>query len=126
MAAERKIGGIVYRCDKLPASDGLKLFMRVTSFFKAAPDMMASIAAANANKVAISAFLGLVLSSGASSDETDKHHDLLVNLAELCMTGTDQCVVGVKPAGIEDLIQVAWFAMEVNFKDFLSAGLADS
>jgi len=126
MATERKIGNVVYRCDKLPASDGLKMFMRVTSFFKAAPDMMASIASANANKVAISAFLGLVLSVDASTDETDKHHDLLVDLAQLCTDGKDQCVVGVKPAGIEDLIQVAWFAMEVNFKDFLSAGLADS
>lgn len=126
MATERKIGNVVYRCDKLPASDGLKMFMRVTSFFKAAPDMMASIASANANKVAISAFLGLVLSVDASTDDTDKHHDLLVDLAQLCTDGKDQCVVGVKPAGIEDLIQVAWFAMEVNFKDFLSAGLADS
>lgn len=123
MASERKIGGVVYRCDKLPASEGLKLFFRVTQFFKSAPEMMGSLAIAGADKTAINAFLIVAL-----GDETDgeKAHDLLVDLAQLCNDGKDPCVVGVKPASIDDLIQVAWFAMEVNFRDFLSGSLSDS
>lgn len=84
---------------------------------------MGSLAIANADKMAINAFLAVSL-----GDETDgdKAHDLLVDLAQSCFVGTDPCVVGIKPASIGDLIAVAWFAMEVNFKDFLSASLSDS
>ena len=123
MTTERKIGAHVYRCDKLPASEGLKLFLRVTRFFTAAPAMMASVATGSADKQAMSAFVTIALSDALIADEA---HDLLVELAQNCRVGADPCIVGVKPAGLDDLIQVAWFAMEVNFRDFLAASLADA
>lgn len=122
MAAEIKIGANVYRCEKLPASEALKLFMRVTRFFTAAPAMMASVATGSADKQAMSAFVTIALSDASNPDET---HDLLVDLAQMCTIKGEACIVGVKPADLQELIQVAWFAMEVNFKDFLAASLAD-
>jgi hypothetical protein len=120
MATERKIGNVVYRCDKLPASDGLKMFSRVTRLFREDPGMISSIAFSGAEKRAPAAFLRIALMDEGDGESI---HDLLVDLAQLCTDGKDQCVVGVKPAQMEDLIQVAWFAMEVNFKDFLSASM---
>jgi hypothetical protein len=123
MASERKIGGSVYRCDKLPADEALKLFARVAKLFRIEPELMGSIAMANAERAAPAVFVSLVLQDQTDGEST---HALMVDLAQTCFAGTDQCVVGVKPADLKDLVQVAWFAMEVNFKDFLSGSLAES
>ena len=123
MATERKIGSHVYRCDKQPATEGLALFFRVTKFFRAAPETMASIVSDDKDDHAIRAFLMLALSNDMDAAAS---HDLLVDLAQMCTTGGDPCVVGVKPAGIEDFVKVAWFAMKVNLRDFLAEGLAEN
>lgn len=118
MAAERKIGGTVYKCEKLPASEGLPLFLRVTKFLQSAPTVTAGLASGKGDAGA--AFLTICMTSDADPAETQQ---LLTDLAQSCTTGGDPCVVGVKPQSMEDLIAVAWFAMEVNFKSFLAASL---
>ncbi|KMO21615.1 phage tail assembly chaperone [Methylobacterium platani] len=119
MASERKIGAHVYRCEKLPATEGLPLLLRVTRFFGAAPAMLLSIVS-NASD-APSAFLATCMGTDVDPSETQA---LLTDLAQSCTTGGNPCVVGVKPQSIEDLVSVAWFALEVNFKDFLVASLS--
>ncbi|TNC14922.1 hypothetical protein FF100_04930 [Methylobacterium terricola] len=117
MATERKIGPHVYRCEKLPAEPAIRLFLRVSKFFENAPEMMASVAFGGESSRA--AFIAVAL-GGVDPDEAQ---GLLRELAETCTTGGDPCVVGVKPQGMTDLIDVAWFAMEAQFKDFLVASL---
>lgn len=119
MASERKIGGHVYRCEKLPATEGLPLLLRVTKFFAAAPAMLLSIVS-NAED-APSAFLLTCMGGEVDPAEVQA---LLQDLAQACTTGGEPCVVGVKPQSIEDLVAVAWFALEVNFKTFLVASLS--
>ena len=119
MATERKIGSHVYRCDKMPAAEGLAMLLRVTKFFRAAPAMLESVV--KNTEEGKSAFLVLCLSGDIDPAETQK---LLTDLVESCTTGSDPCVVGVKPATMDEMIPVAWFALEVNFKDFLAGSLA--
>lgn len=123
MATERKIGANVYRCEKLPASEGLETYFRVSRLFMAAPAMLASVAEGSADKKAKTALVTLALSDALDPKEA---HALIVELAQLCRVGGDPCIVGVKPATMEELIEVAWFAMEVNFQSFLAASLADA
>lgn len=122
MATERKIGREVYRCEKVSASDGFKLFLRVVRLFREAPDMMGSLMKGDAEKKGAQAFMVLALGQEGLDEGA---HDLLVELAEKCTVKGEPCIVGHHLTEIEDLIQVAWFAMEVNFKDFLAASLAD-
>lgn len=123
MAAERKIGATVYRCEKLPAEQGLDLFLRVTKLFRVMPDLLGSIVAKDASKVAISTFMAVVLSDELDRDEAKR---LLIELVQTCQVGSDPCIVGVKPADMSDVVKVAWFAMEAQFKDFLAESLVES
>jgi hypothetical protein len=121
MATERKIGGVVYRCDPLPAEQALDMLLRVSKFFAAYPEAIGSITTGTSDADAPGAFLPIAMSGGLDDGETKR---LMVDLVQTCRTGNDPCVVGVKPQGLVDLLAVAWFAMEVNFKDFLSASVA--
>lgn len=123
MASERKIGATVYRCEKLPAEEGLDLFLRVTKLFRVMPDLLGSIVAKDASQVAVSTFMAVVLSDDVDRAEAKR---LLMDLVQTCTVGSDPCVVGVKPADMADVVKVAWFALEVNFRDFLAESLAES
>lgn len=119
MATERKIGPTVYRCEKLPAEQALPLFLRVTRLFRDAPGMLGSFAADT--KAAKAAFLTLCLSGDIDPDSMTK---ILTEMVESCRAGPDPCIVGVKPQTFEDTIEVAWFALEVQFGSFLTESLA--
>jgi hypothetical protein len=118
MATERKIGAHVYRCDKLPAGDSLPLFLKVTKLFQAAPGMLSSFA--TDTKEAKAAFLTLCLSGEV---EPAAMTEILTEIVGTCQVGTDPCVIGVKPQSFDDMIDVAWFGLEVQFGSFLRASL---
>ncbi len=120
MSIERKIGGHVYRCEKLPAEPAIKLFTRAGALFRETPMLLSSVAFGEDS--ARAAFLGLAM-SGANPDEVQS---LLKDLVEICTTGGNPCVLGVKPQNLEDMVDVAWFAMEAQFKDFLVGSLPPS
>lgn len=120
MAAERKIGGNVYRAEQLPAEQGLDLFLRVTKVFKSAPELMGLIANGGSTDDAPGSFMALVFSDDLDRQETK---DLLTELVQTCRVGSDPCIIGVKPEKMAEVIKVAWFAMEVQFKDFLAESL---
>lgn len=121
MASEKKIGSVVYRSDILPAEQGLDLFLRVTKVFKAAPDLMGLIANGSSTDDAPGAFMALVFSDDLDRAETKQ---LLTDLVSTCRVGSDPAIIGVKPEKMVEVIKVAWFAMEVQFKDFLAESLA--
>jgi hypothetical protein len=119
MAIERKIGRHVYRCDKVPATEGLSLFLRASKFFRAAPEMLNSII--EGGQDGRNAFLVLCLSGDLDADETN---GFIAELVGLCTAGGDPCVIGVKPEAMQDVVAVAWLALEAQFKDFLAGSLA--
>ncbi|EHP94879.1 phage tail assembly chaperone [Methylorubrum extorquens] len=121
MAAEKKIGGIAYRCEKLPASEALKLYVRVSQFFAPAPGLMATIKKDGGKDITpANAFMVLAMTEGA---DPDRMHDFVAELVALCQVGSDPCVMGVKPENMETAVDVAWFAMQTQFSDFLAVGL---
>lgn len=121
MAAEKKIGGLTYRCEKLPASEALKLYVRVSQFFAPAPGLMATIKKDGSKEITpANAFMVLAMTEGA---DPERMHDFVADLVALCTVGPDACIMGVKPEGMDTAVDVAWFAMQTQFADFLAVGL---
>ena len=123
MATERKIGGVVYRCDKLPAEPALKLYMKLNEVFAGDQVVLATIASDTGREGALKAFLHASMNNPL---DAEKVTGFLGETVGLCRVGADPCIVGVKPADLRGLLAVAWFAMEVNFRDFLAVSLADA
>ncbi|TXN76684.1 phage tail assembly chaperone [Methylobacterium sp. WL8] len=121
MASETKIGGIVYRCEKLPAADTIKLLVEMQNVFGGNPAVMASVASGVAGTGAHQAFIASTIGGDVDPNAVQ---DYLARMVQTCRAGSDPCIVGVKPAAMNDVIEVAWFAMGVQFRDFLSASLA--
>lgn len=123
MATERKIGCNVYRCDKLPADAAISLYLKVNATFAGDPGVLATIATSVSRETAIQAFIQATV---ASELDGDKVTSLVTEAVALCKVGSDPCIVGVKPQSMEDTIEVAWFALGVQFADFIGAGLGQA
>lgn len=121
MAAERKIRQHVFRCDKVPAVDGIKLFKRCSAML--GPEGLAAVRDGLNDKAALEEFLVLATSPSVDADDLTK---LMSDLVSLCTVKGDPCVVGVHTQEIEHLVEVAFWVMEVQFKDFLAVALASS
>ena len=120
MATERKIGGVVYRCDKLPAEPALKLYMKLNEVFAGDQVVLATIASDTGREGALKAFLHASMNNPL---DAEKVTGFLGETVGLCRVGADPCIVGVKPQSLEDTVDVAWFAFGVQFRDFIVAGL---
>lgn len=121
MATERKIQGHVYRCDKLPAEDGLKLYMRLNAVFAGDATILGTIASDDPVAHARTAFLQ---GSMGQTLDADAVTGLIKEAVGLCRVGADPAILGVKPQTMEEAIDVAWFALGAQFRDFIVAGLA--
>lgn len=119
MAAERKIRQHIFRCEKISAVDGIKLFKRCSAML--GPEGLASVRDGLSDKAALEEFLVLATSPTVDAEELTK---LLVDLAELSTVKGDQCIVGVHTQDIENLVEVAFWVMGVQFRDFLAVALA--
>ncbi|MCK2056922.1 phage tail assembly chaperone [Methylobacterium sp. 37f] len=120
MASEKKIGGVVYRCDKLPAEQALKLYMRLNQVFKGDQVVLGTIAANVDREGALQAFLHASMNQVLDSDDVVA---LITEAVGLCRVGNDPAILGVKPNTMDDAVEVAWFAFGVQFRDFIIAGL---
>ncbi|KQO49944.1 phage tail assembly chaperone [Methylobacterium sp. Leaf85] len=121
MATEKKIGSVVYRCDKLPAEDGLKLYLRMNTVFAGDAMMIGTIASDDPVAHARTAFLQ---GSMGQTLDADAVASLIKEAVGLCRVGSDPAILGVKPQTMEEAIDVAWYALGVQFRDFIVAGLA--
>ena len=111
MTAEREIGGVVYTCEKLPAEPAFKLFLRATKTLEAAEGLLEAIIFGGDD-------LDVVRNLFAFARECneEKVHALVMDLYRL-PKGEGE------PEGIGDLLKVAQFALEVNYRDFLGGCL---
>lgn len=120
MAAEKKIAGAVYRFEPLvgwEAFDALNLLAKVAD--KIAPIMEALSESDDAKRTA--KLLGAVTKSLGDVTSSD-----LKELISMLMASTTVNVnsaympaqVGVKPASLDDLLQVSVFILEAQFADF--------
>lgn len=120
MASEKKIGGAVYRCDKIPAEQSLKLYMRLNQVFKGDQVVLGTIAANVDREGALQAFLHASMNQVLDSDDVVA---LITEAVALCRVANDPAILGVSPSTMDDAVEVAWFAFGVQFRDFIIAGL---
>ena len=121
MAAERKFRSEVFRCEKVAALDGIKLFKRCSAML--GPEGLASVRDGLRSKQAMEEFLVLATSPSVDGDELTR---LMGDLASLCTVKGDPCVVGVHVQDMEHIVEVAFWVMEVQFKDFLAVALVSN
>ncbi|KQO59234.1 hypothetical protein ASF24_13825 [Methylobacterium sp. Leaf86] len=84
------------------------------------PFTLQAIRDGDAVKLACENYLAL----SANSPNPTELQAFMTRAVELCRVGSDPAIVGVKPAGLEDFAEVAFFALEVQFRDFLAVALA--
>lgn len=121
MAAERKFRGTVFRCEKTAALDGIKLFKRCSALL--GPDGLASVRDGLTDKQAMEEFLVLATNPAVDGEELTK---LMGDLASLCTVKGDPCIVGVQVQDMEHIVEVAFWVMEVQFRDFLAVALSSN
>lgn len=114
---EREIGGTFYRCAKLPAEPGLALFLRVSAELSAARGLFEAIALGDeaATETLIAEFFAFT-----SVMNADRVHALIVELAALPRKADGE---KPEPVDMRELLELAFFAIGVQFAGFLPVGL---
>ena len=110
-ASQREIGGVVYTCEKLPAEPAFKLFLRATKTLEAAEGLLEAVIFGGDD---LDVLRNLFVFARECDEE--KVHALVTELYRLPKGDGE-------PDGIADLLKLAQFALEVNYKDFLGGSL---
>lgn len=120
--AEKKFGSDTYRCDKVDAETGIRLLIRTSKMFGPASAVMIALTEKDKAKAesmsmsAIAEFIGKL-------DEDDAIA-YVKDLIGMCRCNGVPAVFGVTPQDIGEIFQVAYWVLEVQFRDFLGASLA--
>jgi hypothetical protein len=108
---EREIGGVTYICKKMPAEAGLALFLRVSRTLSGARGLFEAIALGDTDFELLNQFFDFT----EKMDPADVQA-LVVDLAKL---PTKEDGSPPEAADIRELLELAFFAIGVNFHDFL-------
>lgn len=113
---EREINGHLYVCEKLPAEAGLALFLRVSAAFSDAQGLFEAIALDAGESDLIREFFTF-----AKGMDPKVIHPLIMELARLPKPAEG----GQAPddLDLQALVELAFFAIGVNFGGFLPVGL---
>ena len=116
--AEKKIGGVTYRCEKVAANIGLPLLLRTMKVLGPATGALALISGKgpkdeNASLSVMAEMVGRIDDEAALS--------LVQELVELCTVDGRPAVYGVNPQDIGETLELALWVAEVQFRDFLGA-----
>lgn len=114
--AEREIDGTFYRCEKLPAEPGLDLFLRVSAAFSDAQGLFEAIALEGGDADVIRQFFAF-----ARDMDPKVIQPLIMELSRLPVLADPE--VKPEPLDLEGLVELAFFAIGVNFGSFLPVGL---
>lgn len=114
--ADREIDGVFYRCEKLPAEQGLDLFLRVSAAFSDAQGLFEAIALETGDADLIRQFF--TFSRGMDPKVIQP---LILELSRLPKP-TDPAEKP-EPLDLQGLVELAFFAIGVNFGSFLPVGL---
>lgn len=115
--AEKKFGADTYRCDKLDAEGAMRLLLRTTRMFGPASKVLSALAETDKAKAetmsvaAIAEFVGKL--------DEDEAIGYVKDLIGLCRCNGQPAIFGVTPQDLGEVFQVAWWVLEVQFRDFL-------
>lgn len=119
--AEKKIGSDTYSCQKVDAETGIRLLIRTSKMFGPASSVMSALTEKDKSK-AESMSMGAIAEFVGKLDEDDAI-SYVKDLIGLCRCNGEPCVFGVTPQEIGDIFQVAYWVLEVQFRDFLGGNL---
>lgn len=114
--AEREIDGTFYRCEKLPAEQGLELFLRVSAAFSDAQGLFEAIALDSGAADLIRQYF--TFSRGMDPKVIQP---LIMELSRLPKPADPDAKPD--PLDLQGLVELAFFAIGVNFGSFLPVGL---
>lgn len=129
--AEKKINGVTYRYDRLPADQGFPLMLRVLRLVGSAKGIAGVLSDSNlslkgiASAAANPALIGSALEFLGTMD-THEVNDLVQEMVGNCRADGEPCIIGVKPADTGEMLQVALFAFQTEFGGFFGEGSASS
>lgn len=115
--AEKRFGSDTYRCDQLDAESGMRLLIRTTKMFGPASAVLSALAETDKSKAealsmqAIAEFVGKL--------DEDVAITYVRDLIGLCRCNGEPAVFGVTPTDLSEIFQVCFWALEVQFRDFL-------
>lgn len=115
MASNRTINNTVYTCEKLPADQGLAFFLRTSKVLEPAKDLlMFVLSGGGTDEEVLAGFFRFVKDMDAA-----QVHALVIDAASHCRTeGNQPVVIGILT--LTELLQVAQYCLEVQFRDFLA------
>ncbi len=112
--AEKIINGVTYSCTQLTADPGLALLLRCLKLGAPLAQLFQEGDSTNDD----GGFFLRALTACLTDLDAAGVHRLCLDLVKLCKADGEPVVVGVKPAGTLELLQVAAFCLEVQFGDF--------
>jgi hypothetical protein len=115
--AEKRFGSDTFRVQKLDAEGAMRLLLRTTKMFGPASKVLSALGETDKAKAesmsvaAIAEFVGKL--------DEDEAISYVRDLISMCQCNGQPAVFGVDPQELGDVFQVAWWVLEVQFKDFL-------
>ena len=126
--AEKKIGKLEYRVERMPAFDTVKMGRRIANLFgPALPGVVNAMRVeegGDRDAAALAAFGAL---AATLDDRFDNLIRELAEMAQVKWSGQWTEVIVDQEELVQDaatLMLIAWFVLEVNFKSFFSGPLA--
>ena len=118
--AEKKIGKVIYRYDRMPAAEGFDMLLRLLKVAGPAAGLLAALMEQDERErdaktaAALMTFLG--------SMDTEAVRSLVFDMVGHCRADGEPAVIGVKPFDTSELLQVAAFAIQTEFGPFFGDG----
>lgn len=119
--AEKKFGQDTYKCEKVDATQGLRLLLRTIKLLGPASGIIGSLA--EKDKGRSDAIALEALAEFFTKLDVDEAVAFVSELIGLCQCNREPAVFGVTPQYLEEALPIAFWVLEVQFKDFLSGGI---
>lgn len=116
--AEKKIAGRTVRYDRLPADAGLKMLLRVLKVLGPADGLLEAIAEEDEARADVMALRAIV--TFAKEMDNEAVYTLLIDMVKACRIDNEPAVPGIMD--LNELIQVAMFALQTEFGGFFVEG----
>lgn len=121
--AEKKINGVLYRYDRLPATEGIPLMLRLLKVIGPAKGILSAIIAEGGEEQRDAAAL-VGIADFMTTIDTDAVMSIISDVVRHCRADGEPAVLGVKPQGTKEALQVTMFALQTEFGSFFGEGLA--
>ena len=118
--AEKKIGKVIYRYDRMSAAEGFDMLLRLLKVAGPAAGIISAMM--DGDKSDQEAKISAALLAFLSRMDTDEVRSIVFDMVGMCRADGEPAVIGVKPFDTSELIQVAAFALHTEFGGFFDDG----